>query len=123
MAIVAGYFDLMAAEIARTFDVIASQREALGLRAPGPMDKPLLSVQEKQVKEKQSGSDDSVTYGEFEQVFAFQNGNRQNRFKDETCTYCNKKGHIEFICFAKRDDHKLTKKRYVTYQHPSAKGG
>ncbi len=25
------------------------------------------------------------------------------------CTYCNKKGHTEVVCFAKRDDDKLTK--------------
>ncbi len=39
----------------------------------------------------------------------FRDGNRQNRFKDETCTYCNKKGNTETVCFAKRDDDKLTK--------------
>ncbi len=104
MEIVAGYLDLTAAEIARKFDVITSQREALGLLALGPMDKPLLTVQE-----KQSGSDDPITYGEFEQVFAFRDGNLQNQFKDESCTYCNKKGHTETICFAKRDNDKLTK--------------
>ncbi len=32
-----------------------------------------------------------------------------NKFKDETCTYCNKKGHTETICFTKLDDDKLTK--------------
>ncbi len=35
--------------------------------------------------------------------------NRQNRFKDETCTYCNKKGHTETVCFAKRDDDKMNR--------------
>ncbi len=68
------------------------------------MDKPLLSVQE-----KQSGTDDPVTYGEFEQIFDFRDGNRQNRFKDETCTYCNKKGHTKIICLAKRDDNKMAR--------------
>ncbi len=53
LEIVAGYLDLTAAEITRKFDVIKSQREALGLPSPGPNDKPLLTVQE-----KQSGSDD-----------------------------------------------------------------
>ncbi len=104
MEIAAGYLDLTAAEIARKFDVIASQREALGLPALGRTDKPLLSVQE-----KRSGSNDPITYGEFEQVFAFPDGNRQNRFKDETCTYCNEKGHTETVCFAKHDADKLTK--------------
>ncbi len=82
MEIVAGYLDVMAAEIARKFSVIASQREALSLMALGPTDKPLLVVQD-----KQSGNDDSIAYGEFEQVFAFRDGNHQNQFKDETCTY------------------------------------
>ncbi len=50
---------LMAAEIDRKFDVIDSQREALGLLAQGPMNKPLLTLQE-----KQSSSDISDTYGE-----------------------------------------------------------
>ncbi len=104
MEIVAGYLDLMAVEIDRKFDVITSQRETLGLPAPGPSEKPLLSVQE-----KQSGSDHPVTYREFEQVFALGDGNRQNQFKDETCTYCYKKGHTETICFAKHDDEKMAK--------------
>ncbi len=71
MEIVAGYLDLTADEIARKFDVIASQREALGLMALGPTDKPLLVIQE-----KQSGNDDSIAYREFEEVFAFRDGNR-----------------------------------------------
>ncbi len=68
------------------------------------MDKPLLVVQD-----KQSRGNTPDTYGEFDQVFAFRNGNLQNVFKDETCTYCNKKGHTETVCFAKHDDDKLTK--------------
>ncbi len=104
MEIFSGYLDLTAAEIARKFDIIASQREALGLMVPGPNDKPLLVVQD-----KQSANDDSVAYGEFEQVFAFRDSNRQNQFKDETCTYCNKKGHTETVCFAKHDANKMTK--------------
>ncbi len=78
--------------------------EALGLQALGPMDKPLLVEQD-----KLSGSDTPDTYREFEQVFVFQDGNRQNQFKDETCTYCNKKGHTETFLFAKGDDDKLTR--------------
>ncbi len=104
MEIVAGYLDLTVTEMARKFDVIASQRETLGLQALGFTDKPLLELQD-----KQSGGDTPDTYREFEQVFAFRDINRQNRFKDETYTYCNKKGHTETICFAKRDDDKLTK--------------
>ncbi len=33
----------------------------------------------------------------------------RNRFKDETCTYCSNKGHTETVCFANRDDDKMTK--------------
>ncbi len=61
------------------------------------VEKPLFAVQDKQ------------NYGVFEQVFAFRDGNHQNKFKHENCTYCNKKGHTEDVCFAKRDDDKLTK--------------
>ncbi len=59
------------------------------------------------VQEKLSGSDDPVGYGEFDQVFAFRDGNRQNRFKDET--YYNRKGHNETVCVAKREDDKMAK--------------
>ncbi len=104
MEIVAGYLDLTAAEIARKFDVIANQGEALDLQPFGPTDKPLLVVED-----KQSGGDTSDTYATFEQVFAFRDGNCQNRFMDETYTYCNKKGHTETVCFTKCDDNKLTK--------------
>ncbi len=61
------------------------------------------------VQDKQSGNDDSITYAEFEQVFAIRDGNRQNQFMHETCTYCNKKGHTETVCFAKRDNDRMTK--------------
>ncbi len=86
------------------FDVVVSQREALGLQALGPTDKPLLVVQD-----KQSGGDTPDTYREFEQVFAFRDCNHHKRFRDQICTYCNKKGHTETVCFAKCDDDKLTK--------------
>ncbi len=61
MDVVAGYLDLTAAEIARKYDIIASQREALGLSAQMAMEKPFLVVQD-----KQTGSDFTDTYGEFE---------------------------------------------------------
>ncbi len=80
MEIVACHLDLTATEITRKFDVITSRREALGLQVLGPTDKPFLVV-----LDKQSGGDTPDTYREFEQVFAFRDGNRQNRFKDETC--------------------------------------
>ncbi len=68
------------------------------------VEKPLNIIQEKQI-----GGDDLHTYGEFEQIFAFRDSNRQNKFKDETCSYCNKKCHTEAVCFAKSDNDKLTK--------------
>ncbi len=68
------------------------------------VEKPLHAVQD-----KQTGGDDIHTYGNFEQVFTFKDGNRQNRFKDEICTYCNKKGPTEVACFAECDEDKLTK--------------
>ncbi len=99
-----GYLDLTAAEIAPKYNVIHSQRDALGRTALVTVEKPLLAVQD-----KQSGGDDPHTYSEFEQVFAFRDGNRQNKFKDETCTYFNKICHTEVVSFAKREDDKLTK--------------
>ncbi len=61
------------------------------------------------VQDKQSGNDESFAYVEFENVFAFRDGNFQNWFQDETCTYCNEKGHTETVCFNKHDDNKMTK--------------
>ncbi len=46
---------------------------------------------------------------EFEHILAYKDANHQNRFKDETCTYCNMKGHMETVCLSKHDDHKLAK--------------
>ncbi len=60
------------------------------------------------LQDKQTGSDQLDTYSELEQFLAFRDGNCQNKFKDETCKYCNKKGHTETVCFAKRDDDKMT---------------
>ncbi len=102
--VVEGYLDLSAADIARKYDIITSQREVLGLSAQTVGEKPLLSLQD-----KQTGSDQMDAYSELEQILALQDINRPNRFKDKTCTYCNKKGHTETICFAKRDDDKMTK--------------
>ncbi len=96
-----------------TFRLLKSHESTMSSIAKGKLlgrtnlvtvETPLLSVQD-----KQTGGDDSHTYDEFEQVFAFRDGNCQNRLKDETCTYCNRKGHTEVVCFVKRDDDKLTK--------------
>ncbi len=78
--------------------------EALGMTTLVTVEKPLNMVQD-----KQTGGDDLQSYCEFEKIFAFRDGNHQNRFKDETCSYCNKKGHTEVISFAKRDNNKFTK--------------
>ncbi len=43
-----GYLDLMASEIARKYDVIHSQREALGRTTVVAVEKPLQAVQDKQ---------------------------------------------------------------------------
>ncbi len=94
----------MAANIARKYDIIASQIEVLGSSAETAGEKPLLSLQD-----KQTGSDQMDAYSELEQILAFRDGNHQNRFKDETCTYCNKKGHTATICLAKHDDDKMTR--------------
>ncbi len=102
--VVEGYLDLSAADISGKYDIIASQREVLVLSAQTAGQKPLLLLQD-----KQTGSDQMDAYSELEQILAFRDGNHQNRFKDENCTYCNKKGHTETICFAKRDDDKMTR--------------
>ncbi len=102
--VVEGYLDLSAADIARKYDIIASHREVLGLSAEIVGEKLLLSLQDKQTE-----SDQMHAYGELEQILAFRDRNYPNRFKDEICTYCNKKGHTETICFAKRDDDKMTR--------------
>ncbi len=95
---------MSAADIARKYDIISSQIEVLGLSAQIVREKPLLSLQD-----KQTGSDQMDAYSELEQILTFRYSNRPNRFKDETCTYCNKKGHTETVCFVKRDSDKMTK--------------
>ncbi len=84
------YLDLSAAEIARKHDVIHSQMKALGRATIVKVKEPLFAVQDKQPR-----GDDPHTYSEFEQIFTFRDSNRQNKYKDETCTYCNKKDHAE----------------------------
>ncbi len=86
--VVEGYLDLSAADISHKYDIINSLREVLGLSDQTAGEKPLLSLQD-----KQTVSDQMDAYSELEQILAFRDGNHQNRFKDETCTYCNKKGH------------------------------
>ncbi len=98
ITVVEGYLDLSVGDITPKYDIIASQREVVGLSAQTVGDKPLLSLQD-----KQSRSDQMDANSALEQILVFQDGNLLNRFKDETCMYCNKKGHTETVCFAKRD--------------------
>ncbi len=102
--VVEEYLELSAADMECKYDIIASQREVLGLLAQTVGEKPLLSLQD-----KQTGSDQMDAYSDLEQILAFRDGNRLNRFKDETCMYCNKKGHTETVCFAKRVNDKMSR--------------
>ncbi len=99
-----GYFDLTAEEIARKYDLIHSQREVLGIFSAVITEKALHVVQEKSVD-----SVDTYTTDDLKHILAYRDDNRQHRFKDESCTYCNKKGYTETVCFSKCDDEKLTK--------------
>ncbi len=64
--VVEGYLDLLAADIACKYDIIARQREVLGLSAQTVVEKPLLSLQD-----KQSGSYQMDAYSELEQILPF----------------------------------------------------
>ncbi len=68
------------------------------------MEKALHVVQEKSV-----GGDETYTIDDLEHILAYRDNNCQHRFKDKSCTYCNKKDHTETVCFTKYDDDKLTK--------------
>ncbi len=61
------------------------------------------------VQEKSVGNDEINIINELEHILAYKDGDHQNKYKDETCTYCNKKGHTETVCFSKHDDDKLSK--------------
>ncbi len=59
------------------------------------------------IQDRSVGNDEIYTINELEHILAY--SDHQNNFKDETCTYCNKKGDIDTLCFSKRDDEKLSK--------------
>ncbi len=61
------------------------------------------------VQEKSVGGVETYTTDNLKHILTYKDDNRQHRFKDESCTYCNKKGHTETVCFSKCDDEKLTK--------------
>ncbi len=77
---------------------------ALGITCTVKAEKALLVVHDKIV-----GSDETYNIDEFERILAYKDGNCQDRFKDETCTYCNKKGHMEIVCFSTCSNVKLAK--------------
>ncbi len=97
-----GYLDLTAEEIARKYDLIQSQREAFGISSTVIAEKALHVGQEKSVGGVETYITDDLKY-----ILTYRDYNRQHSFKDESCTYCNKKGHTETVCFSKRDDEKL----------------
>ncbi len=94
----------MAEEITRMYDLIHRHREALGISSAVIAEKALHVVQEKSV-----GGVETYTTDDLKHILTYRDDNHQHRFKDESCTYCNKKGHTEMVCFSKRDDEKLTK--------------
>ncbi len=49
------------------------------------------------VREKSVGNDEINITDKLEQIVAYKDGDHQNKYKDETCTYCNKKGHKETV--------------------------
>ncbi len=99
-----GYLDIMAEEIARKYDLIQSQRKALGISSAVRAEKALHVVQGKSV-----GGVETYTTDDLQHILTYKDDHLQHRFKDESCTYCNMKGHTETVCFSKRDDEKLTK--------------
>ncbi len=61
------------------------------------------------VQDRSVGSDEIYSIDRLKHILAYKDGECRNKFKDETCTYCNKKGHTEIVCFTKCDDEKLSK--------------
>ncbi len=92
-----GYLDLMPEEIARKYDLIHSQMEASDISSA-------VIVQEKSV-----GGVETYITDDLKHILTYRDDHSQHRFKDESCTYCNKKGHTESVCFSKHDDEKLIK--------------
>ncbi len=99
-----GYLDLMEEEIAQNYDLIHVQREALGISSAIIAEKALHVVQEKSV-----GGVETYTTDDLKHILTCRDVHCQHRFKDESCTYCNKKEHTDMVCFSKYDDEKLTK--------------
>ncbi len=61
------------------------------------------------VEEKSVGGVETYTTDDLKHILTYRDDHRLHMFKDETCTYCNKKGHTETVCFSKSDDEKLIK--------------
>ncbi len=70
----------------------ANAWEALGITFATEVEKALHMVQEKSV-----GNDEISIVNELEQILDYKNGDHRNNYKDEICTYCNKKGHTETV--------------------------
>ncbi len=94
----------MAEEIAWKYDLIQSQKEVLGIFSAVIAEKALHVVQEKSV-----AGVETYTTDNYKHILTYRDDYRQHSFKDESCTYCNKKGHIETVCFSKSDYEKLIK--------------
>ncbi len=76
----------------------------MGISSTVRAEKALYVVQEKSV-----GCVETYTSDNLKHILTYKDHHRQHRFKDESCTYCNKKGYTETVCFSKHDDEKLTK--------------
>ncbi len=61
------------------------------------------------VQEKSVDCVETYTTDDLKHILTYRDDDRQHRFKHECCTYFNKKGHTESVCFSKHDDEKLTK--------------
>ncbi len=87
-----GYLDLTAEEIARKYDLIHNQREALGISSAVIAEKALHVIEEKSV-----GGVETYTTDDLKHILTYRDDHCLHRFKDEFCTYCNKKGHTETV--------------------------
>ncbi len=75
LAEVQGYLDLMAGEITQKYDLLHSQREALGITSATGAEKVLHTVQEKSV-----GNDEINIIDKLEQIFAYKDSDHQNKY-------------------------------------------
>ncbi len=105
-----GYLDLTAKETAQRYDLIQSRREALAISSE------VIAIAEKALQENSVGSVETYTTDDLKHILTYRDDQHQHRFKDKSCTYCNKKGHTESVCFSKSDDEKLIKMAVIISQ-------